>query len=142
MSSSYYDALDTIDEEEGEPIIIAGQNNKQAKKTKSSNFCCCCCTRKHVLRFMLNCAFVAVLGAILALTYNKCVMCVIVVAVLSALTMNCVPLTPIVFVLSICVLIMHAIDYQRASIRVEVPLQDVVYIPTWKDVQSYVHVDK
>ena len=103
---------------------------------------CCCCTRKHMLRFGLNCAFVAVLGAILALTYDRCVGCVITVAVLSALTMNCVPLTPIIFILSLGVLIMHAIDYQKASIRVEVPLQDVVYIPTWKDVQSYVHVDK
>jgi hypothetical protein len=103
---------------------------------------CCCCTPKCALHLLLNCAFVGVLGAILGLTYNRCVWCVVSVAVVSALTMNCVPLTPIIFMLSMAVLVMHAIDYRSASIRVEVPLQDVVYIPTWDDVQNYVHVDK
>jgi hypothetical protein len=128
MSSNYY--YDAIDEEEGAP-----------RKTKSS-YCCGMCTRQAALRFGLNCAFVGVLAGILALTYDRCVWCVVSVAIVSALTMNCVPLTPIVFMLSAGVLIMHAIDYRSASIRVEVPLKDVVYIPTWKDFQNYVHVDK
>ena len=90
----------------------------------------------------MNCAFVGLLGAVLALTYDRCVWCVVGVAVASALTMNCIPLTPILFLVSMGVLLMHAIDYHSASIRVEVPLQDVVYVPTWKDVEQYVHVDK
>jgi hypothetical protein len=83
---------------------------------------------------------VACLSAALLTTYNKCIVCVLAVAVFSALTMNCVPLMPLVFVLSIAVLLMHAVDYDKATIRLEVPLQDIVYIPTWKDVQEYVHV--
>jgi hypothetical protein len=122
------------EEEEEEPIIATNK----AKKKKA----CCGCTRRYMLRLALNCAFVGVLTGILALTYNRCVWCVVGVAIASALTMNCVPLTPLVFMLSAGVLIMHAIDYRSASIRVEVPLKDVVYIPTWKDVESYVHVDK
>ena len=126
--SHFYDG-----EEETEPL--AG-----GKKKESSSWCCCC-SRKYLLRFALNCAYVGILTGILALTYNRCVWCVVGVAVASALTMNCVPLTPIVFMLSAGILIMHAIDYRSASIRVEVPLKDVVYIPTWKDVETYVHVE-
>ena len=128
----WYGEEEEEEEEEVEPTT------KVTKKKKG----CCGCTRKYWLRFGLNCAFVGVLTGILALTYNRCVWCVVGVAIASALTMNCVPLTPLVFMLSAGVLIMHAIDYRSASIRVEVPLKDVVYIPTWKDVESYVHVDK
>jgi hypothetical protein len=132
MSSFYeYDAL-------GEEEEAA----EQPKATKKRKFCGGLCTRKFALKFALNCAFVGVLATILALTYNRCVWCVVGVAIASALTMNCVPLTPVIFMLSAGILIMHAIDYRSASIRVEVPLTDVIYIPTWKDVQSYVHVDK
>ena len=111
-----------------------------SRRKSTSSFCCF--SHKYLWRFAMNCAFVGILGAILAVTYNKCVWCVVGVAVVSALTMNCIPLTPIIFLISAAVLVMHAVDYQKASIRVEVPLQDVVYIPTWKDVESYVHVDK
>jgi len=106
MSSSYY----IIEEDDDEAV---------AKPTKKKSSCCCC-TQKCALRLLLNCLFVGVLGAILALTYNRCVWCVVGVAIVSALTMNCVPLTPLIFMLSLCVLVMHAIDYRTASIRVEV----------------------
>jgi hypothetical protein len=132
MSLAWYVPV-AEEEEEGE---------EEAQRPKKASSCCWgLCTRKFALRFALNCAFVGVLATILALTFDRCVWCVVGVAVASALTMNCVPLTPIVFMLSSAVLIMHAIDYRSASIRVEVPLKDVVYIPTWKDVKQYVHVD-
>ena len=140
MSSYYGSAYDEDEDEEAaasETQPIAGPPAK-----KRSKYIFYCFTKRFLLRFALNCAFVGVLGAILALTYNRCVWCVVGVAAVSALTMNCVPLTPVIFLLSMLVLVMHAVDYKTASIRVEVPLQDVVYIPTWKDVQSYVHVDK
>ena len=134
MSTSYY----IIEEDDDEAQAIS----KPTKKKTSDWSCCCCCTQKCALRLLLNCLFVGILGAILALTYNRCVWCVVGVAIVSALTMNCVPLTPLIFMLSLCVLVMHAIDYRTASIRVEVPLQDVIYIPTWNDMQQYVHLDK
>ena len=96
--------------------------------------------RKAVWRGLWKLALVGGLGAALLITYNKCIECVLCIAVLSALTMNCVPLMPLVFVLSAAVLLLHAVDYDKATIKVEVPLQDVMYIPTWKDVQEYVHV--
>ena len=83
-------------------------------------------------------ALTAVVGVALLLTYDRCIGCVVAIAIFAALTMNCVPLMPLVFLLSMLVLVMHAIDYQRASIRVEVPLQDVIYVPTWDDVAKYV----
>ena len=134
MSNGYY-LIETNDD---------GSENDEVntKAPKSQTTFCCCCTRKCVLRLFLNLLFIGILGGILALTYNRCVWCVIGVAIVSALTMNCVPLTPLVFMLSLCVLLMHAIDYRRASFRVEVPLQDVIYIPTWDDMQRYVHIDK
>jgi hypothetical protein len=82
----------------------------------------------------------ATVGIVLALTYHKCIWCVLGIAVLSALTMNCIPLMPLVFLMSLVVLMTHAIDYQRASIRVEVPLQDIVYVPSWNDFAKYVKV--
>jgi hypothetical protein len=74
------------------------------------------------------------------LTYNNCIACVVGVAIVSGLTMTCVPLMPLIFMVSTAILLLHAIDYNSATIRVEVPLQNVVYIPTWKDVEEYVHV--
>jgi hypothetical protein len=82
----------------------------------------------------------AIMGMVLILTYQKCIWCVVGIAFFSAVTMNCLPMMPLVFLLSIFVLAYHAIDYQKASIRVEVPLQDIVYIPTWEDVSKYVKV--
>jgi hypothetical protein len=122
-------------------VPVAEEEEEEETPHKKAQCCFGMCSRKFALRFALNCAFVGVLASILALTYDRCVWCVVGVAAASALTMNCVPLTPIVFMLSSAVLIMHAIDYRSASIRVEVPLKDVVYIPTWKDVKQYVHVD-
>jgi hypothetical protein len=92
--------------------------------------------------FVFKCVLVLALALALGLTYNSCIRCVIAVAVVSAVFMNCVPLMPLVFLVSLGVLVLHAIDYHNASIRVEVPLQDVVYVPTWDDVQKYVHVNK
>ena len=133
MSSVYYFVEEADDED---------ADTKPVTKQSSKRTCCCCCTRKCALRLFFNCLFVAALGGVLALTYNRCIWCVVGVAIVSALTMNCVPLTPLVFMLSLAVLVMHAIDYRSASIRVEVPLQDIIYIPTWDDMQHYVHMDK
>ena len=82
----------------------------------------------------------ATVAIILILTYQRCIWCVVGIAVFSAVTMNCIPLMPLVFLMSLFVLAYHAIDYQRASIRVEVPLQDIVYVPTWEDIHRYVKV--
>ncbi len=90
--------------------------------------------------FVRGACLSAVVAIILVLTYQHCIWCVVAVAVFSAATMNCIPLMPLVFLLSLFVLAYHAIDYQRASIRVEVPLQDVIYVPTWDDVQKYVKI--
>lgn len=83
-------------------------------------------------------ALASMLALALILTYDRCIWCVIGIAAFSGLTMNCVPLMPLIFMLSALTLIMHAVDYQRASIRVEIPLQDMVYVPTWEDVNKYV----
>ena len=93
-------------------------------------------------KFLRGLALVCALTAALLLTYDRCITCVIAVAIFSAVTMTCVPLMPLVFLLSMLVLMMHAIDYNKSSIRVEVPLQDMVYIPSWDDVKQYVHVTK
>jgi hypothetical protein len=82
----------------------------------------------------------SMLGLILVLTYDRCVECVICVSIVSALTMSCVPTAPLIFVLSLGVLLMHAIDYRNATIKVEVPLENIVHIPTWEEVHKYVHV--
>ena len=87
-------------------------------------------------------ALIMTVGAIviLATTYDRCTGCVLGVMVFAGLTMNCVPGMPLVFVVAILVLLYHAIDYKKSSIKVEVPLQDIVYIPTWGDLKQYVKV--
>ena len=97
-------------------------------------------TGSWTLSLLKGLALTTVVGTTLLLTYDRCIGCVIAIAVFAGLTMNCVPLMPLVFLMSTIVLIMHAIDYQRASIRVEVPLQDVIYVPTWDDVSKYVKI--
>jgi len=84
--------------------------------------------------------FTILLGIFLAFTFDKCISCVFIILILSGLTMSCIPTMPIVFLLCCGILLMHAIDYRNASIRVEVPLENFVYIPTWDDVHKYVHV--
>ena len=98
------------------------------------------CLGNTTIRFLRSLILVSVLSAILILTYNKCIACVVGVAIVSGLTMTCVPLMPLIFMVSTAILLLHAIDYNSATIKVEVPLQNVVYIPTWKDVEEYVHV--
>ena len=83
-----------------------------------------------------------VMLAILAVTYDQCVPCVIGVLIFSGLTMHCIPYMSVVFIIAGCVLIYHAIDYKKASIRVEVPLSDVIYVPTWDDLKQYVKVER
>ena len=83
-------------------------------------------------------AVVCVLAASLYLSYNSCIKCVVCIAIVSGLTMNCVPLMPLVFAMSIAVIFLHSIDYNKATIKVEVPIQDVIYVPTWSDLQEYV----
>lgn len=79
---------------------------------------------------------------ILGLTYDHCIPCVVGVLVFSGLTMHCIPYMSVVFILAACVLLYHAIDYKKASIKVEVPLTDVIYVPTWADLKQYVKVQK
>ena len=69
--------------------------------------------RKRMWKIAGKAALVGGLAAALLLTYDKCIECVLCVAVMSAITMNCVPLMPLVFVLSVAVLMMHAIDYDK-----------------------------
>ena len=109
-----------------------GSNN-----TNSSNRSC---LSKTTAKFLRSLVMVSILSGVLLLTYDKCITCVIAVAVISGLTMTCIPLMPLVFMVSTAILLLHAIDYNSATIRVEVPLQNVIYIPTWKDVEEYVHV--
>ena len=78
------------------------------------------------------------LGVVLAVTYDRCLTCVWCVAVLSLLTLNCIPGMPIIFLMSAAVLLLHAIDYNRATIKVEIPLGDL--IPSYDTVRPYVHV--
>lgn len=82
--------------------------------------------------------FLGLLAAALALTYQRCYWCVLSIMVISAVTMNCIPFMPVIFLVSLAVLLMHAVDYDNATIKVEVPLQNMVYVPTWNDVQKYV----
>ena len=79
---------------------------------------------------------------VLATTYDRCTGCVLGVAIFAGLTMNFLPGMPLVFVVALGVLLYHAIDYRHSSIKVEVPLQDMVYIPTWADLKQYVKVEK
>ena len=80
-------------------------------------------------------------GTVLAITYNSCIVCVLGVLIFSTLTINCLPGMPLVFFATIAILLYNAIDFQRASVRVEVPLQDIVHVPTWKDMQQYVRLE-
>ena len=93
-----------------------------------------------LIKFMRGVALSATVGIVLVLTYHNCIWCVLAITLFSGLTMNCIPLMPLVFLMSLLVLLFHAIDYQRASIRVEVPLQDIVYVPSWDDLTKYVKV--
>ena len=90
--------------------------------------------------FLKGLALTSILAVALVLTFDRCVWCVVGIAAFSGLTMNCVPMMPLIFMLSMLTLIMHAVDYQKASIRVEIPLQDMIYVPTWDDFHRYVKV--
>ena len=92
-------------------------------------------------KFLRNAMFTAVLAGMLILTYDKCVGCVLAIAVVSGLSMTCIPGSPVIFILALSVLLYHAVDYKNATVKVEVPLENFVYIPTWDDVEKYVHVN-
>ncbi len=83
-------------------------------------------------------AVACVMMAALFLTYNNCIKCVVCIALFAMVTMSCIPLMQLVFVLSVAVILLHSIDYNKATIKVEVPIQDVIYVPTWNDLQEYV----
>ena len=83
---------------------------------------------------------VATLTGALLVAYNRCVGCVIAIALFALLTFNCIPLMPLVFMLSAVILLYHTIDYHAATIKVEVPLSNFIYVPTWDDVHRYVQV--
>ncbi len=92
-------------------------------------------------RLLRNAMFLAGLAGALIMTYDKCVGCVLCIAVISGFTLTCIPGSPVIFILSLSVLLYHAVDYRNATVKVEVPLENLVYIPTWDDVQKYVHVN-
>lgn len=115
-------------------------DDSESNNTNNSNSNNRSCLSKATSKFLRSLVMVSILSGILVLTYNKCITCVIIVAIISGLTMTCIPLMPLVFMVSTAILLLHAIDYNSATIRVEVPLQNVIYIPTWKDVEEYVHV--
>ena len=73
-------------------------------------------------RWIWNILLLGLLTGALALAYERCVTCVLGIAVLSILLMNCVPGMPIVFLLSVAVLLYHAVDYQKATVKVGVNL--------------------
>ena len=79
------------------------------------------------------------LGLFLLLTYQTCVLCVMAIALLSLLLIQ-VPFMPLVFGVSMFVLLYHAVDYRNATVKVEVPLSNFVYVPTLDDVRKYVHM--
>jgi hypothetical protein len=112
-------------------------DDSESNNTNSNNRSC---LGKATSKFLRSLVMVSILSGILVLTYDKCITCVVVVAIISGLTMTCIPLMPLVFMVSTAILLLHAIDYNSATIRVEVPLQNVIYVPTWKDVEEYVHV--
>ena len=89
---------------------------------------------------LIKAAVVCIMAGALYLTYNSCIKCVVVIAIFAGLTMNCIPLMPLVFVMSVAVLLLHSINYNKATIKVEVPIQDVIYVPTWSDLQEYVRL--
>ena len=100
-----------------------------------------CFENEQMWRMLRGLLFSIGLGIALYLTYNQCVKCVIVIAIISGLTMTCIPTMPIVFLISCTVLILHLIDYHSATVKVEIPLENFVYIPSWDDVNKYVHMD-
>jgi len=116
------------------PVPLQAQQDSLANSTSSST------SSSWLIKFLRGVALSATVAIVLILTYHQCIWCVLAIAVFSALTMNCIPLMPLVFLMSLFVLMFHAIDYQRASIRLEVPLQDIVYVPSWNDFAKYVKV--
>lgn len=121
---------------------VEGLSRPIAPIHSSSMFMTTCWENKIIWKL----AFVVVLGASLLFTYDTCVSCVVGIAVVSLLTVNCLPGASVVFIASVCVLMYHAIDMRSASIRVQIPLNDVVRLPTYQqlqdDFQSYVHLDR
>ena len=117
------------------PVPLQAQQDSLANSTSSSST-----SSSWLIKFLRGVALSATVAIVLILTYHQCIWCVLAIAVFSALTMNCIPLMPLVFLMSLFVLMFHAIDYQRASIRLEVPLQDIVYVPSWNDFAKYVKV--
>lgn len=99
-------------------------------------------------RLVLNGVLVASLGGALLLTYDSCISCVLAIALLSFLTLNCIPFMPIIFILSAGVLLIHTVtmDMRQASLRVEIPLNQLIALPTYDQVQQgvdrYVHLDQ
>jgi hypothetical protein len=96
--------------------------------------------RSWLYKFLRGTAFSAGLAIILVLTYQQCVWCVIAIMLFSALSMSCIPSMPLVFILSLFTLLFHAIDMEKASVKIEVPLENLVYIPTWNDFTKYVKI--
>ena len=89
-------------------------------------------------RLMCQIAGLVLLGGGLGLAYNRCLTCVWGIAALSLLTLNCIPGMPVIFLMSAAVLLMHAVDLNRATLKMEIPLGDL--IPSYDSVRPYVHL--
>jgi hypothetical protein len=99
-------------------------------------------TSSSLTWLLWNLALVGALTLVLLLTYDHCIGCVLCVAAFSLLTINCIKCMPLVFLLSVCILVYHSIHFNlnEASIDVRVPLSRFVYVPNYKDFQEYVHL--
>lgn len=91
-------------------------------------------------RMLASLCLLGVLVTGLVLTYQTCVACVLGIALVSLLLIQVVPMMPVVFLVSMAVLLYHSVDYHAATIKVEVPLSNLVYVPTYDDFKKYVHL--
>jgi len=100
-----------------------------------------CIEHEQTWKFIRGILLSVGLGVALYFTYDTCIKCVIAIAIVSGLTMTCLPMMPLIFLISCTVLILHLIDYRSATVKVEIPLENFVYVPTWDDMKKYVHMD-
>jgi hypothetical protein len=74
------------------------------------------------------------------MTYQHCVLCVIFVGLFAMMTMQCIPMMPLLFMASSFAVLLHVVDYEKATIKVEVPLSNI--IPSWYDISQHISVTK
>ena len=95
-------------------------------------------------KMLYNAIILTMLCGALAITYNRCVTCVVCIALFALLTISCVPGMGLVFVLSVMIIVGHSVNYNKATVDISIPLSDIVHIPSWTDLKKdldYVHVE-